>query len=261
MQLRILGCSGGISPGQGTTAFLVDKTVLLDAGTGVETLTYEEMLQIETVILTHSHLDHISHLPFLLNNLISGAHKTIQVYALNHTVDALKTHIFNDVIWPDFTTLPSHERPCVHLNVVKYGDVLSLGDKQVVVLPVHHSVPTAGYWIGNDEASFAFSGDCSENDVLWEALNNLPSVEMLIMDNQYSKVDKTISELAKHYYPEALKSDLEKLNYRPPVFISHLPVNNRVMVLEEVQATLSGWEVEVLEANRVYNVMKAENNC
>lgn len=260
MQLRILGCSGGVSPGQGTTAFLVDKTLLLDAGTGVEALSYEEMLQIETVVLTHSHLDHVSHLPFLLNNLISGAHKTIQVYALSHTVEALKKHIFNDVIWPDFTTLPSHDRPCVEFNIVKYGDVLSFGDKQVVVLPANHSVPTAGYWVGNDEAAFAFSGDCFQNDVLWQALNNLPKVDMLIMDNQYSKADKTTSELAKHYYPELLKTDLEKLNYRPPVFISHLPVNHKIMVIKEIEVMLSGWKVEVLEANQTYNVIKTENN-
>ena len=258
MQLRILGCSGGISPGQGTTAFLLDQTVLLDAGTGVESLTYEEMQQVEAIVLTHSHLDHISHLPFLLNNLIGGSHQTIQVYGLSHTIDALKKHIFNDIIWPDFTTLPSHDRPCVQLNIVKYGDVLSLAGKQVVVLPAHHSVPTAGYWIGNDDAAFAFSGDCSENDDLWHALNNLPPVDMLIMDNQYSKKDKAVSELAKHYYPGVLKSDLEKLDYRPPVFISHLPVRNKEMVLNEIRKELANWKLEVLEVNHVYNVTKTE---
>lgn len=258
MQLRILGCSGGVSPGQGTTAFLVDQTLLVDAGTGVESLTYNEMHRIEAVLLTHSHLDHISHLPFLLKNLIGSPHKTIQVYALSHTIDALKKHIFNDVIWPDFTTLPSHDNPCVQLNTVKYGEVLSLADKQVVVLPAYHSVPTAGYWVGNEEAAFAFSGDCSQNDDLWHALNNLPQVDMLIMDNQFSKKDKVLSELAKHYYPGALKLDLEKLNYRPPVFISHLPVKNKEMVLKEVRKELASWKPEVLEVNHVYNVTKTE---
>lgn len=258
MQLQILGCSGGVSPGQGTTAFLVDNTLLVDAGTGVETLTYKEILQIETVVLTHSHLDHISHLPFLLNNLINSAHKTIQVYALHHTVEALKKHIFNDVIWPDFTTLPAYDRPCVHLNIVKYGDVLSFGDKQVVVLPAHHSVPTAGYWIGNEEAAFAFSGDCSQNDALWQALNNLPPVDMLIMDNQYSSIDKGISELAKHYYPDALKLDLEKLNYQPSLFISHLPVHHKETVMKEIRKVLSGWKPGILEAGKTYTVVTAK---
>ncbi|RUM90849.1 MAG: 3',5'-cyclic-nucleotide phosphodiesterase [Thiomicrospira sp.] len=258
MQLRILGCSGGISPGQGTTAFLVDQTLLVDAGTGVESLTYEEMQQIEAIVLTHSHLDHISHLPFLLKNLIGSTHQTLQVYALSHTVDALKNHIFNDVIWPDFTVLPSHDSPCVQLNIVKYGEVLSLADKQVVVLPAYHSVPTAGYWIGNEDAAFAFSGDCFQNNDFWRALNNLPPVDMLIMDNQFSKKDKALSELAKHYYPSALKLDLEKLDYRPPVFISHLPVTNKEKLLTEIRTELARWTPEVLEANHVYNVIKIE---
>ncbi|PCI60564.1 MAG: hypothetical protein COB37_09475 [Kordiimonadales bacterium] len=79
MQLRILGCSGGISPGQGTTAFLVDDSLLIDAGTGVEQLEHQEMCKIKHLVLTHAHLDHISHLPFMLNNVIGGKHHQLQV--------------------------------------------------------------------------------------------------------------------------------------------------------------------------------------
>ncbi|MEF8833903.1 MAG: 3',5'-cyclic-nucleotide phosphodiesterase, partial [Halofilum sp. (in: g-proteobacteria)] len=43
MQVRVLGCSGGIGAGLLTTAFLVDDDVLIDAGTGVGGLSYEAM--------------------------------------------------------------------------------------------------------------------------------------------------------------------------------------------------------------------------
>ena len=43
MQVRVLGCSGGIGARARTTSFLVDHDILVDAGTGVEDLSVEEV--------------------------------------------------------------------------------------------------------------------------------------------------------------------------------------------------------------------------
>lgn len=254
MQLRILGCSGGISPGQGTTAFLVNDNLLVDAGTGVEVLEHHEMSKIKYLVLTHAHLDHISHLPFLLNNLIGETKGALQVYGLKHTIEALKTHIFNNVIWPDFTQLPSAEAPCVILNEIEYGDKLTFDDLHVVALPVEHAVPTAGYWVGSNEASFAFSGDSNENDRFWMALNNLPEVDMLIMDNQYLKEEQAISYLAKHYYASALDADLKHLSYRPKLYLTHLPPYKKQQVIQEALQTLSSWQPQILNSGDVFTL-------
>jgi len=254
MQLRILGCSGGISPGQGTTSFLVDQTLLIDAGTGVEALERDEMLLVESLVLTHSHLDHICHLPFLLNNIISESQRPLQVFGLQATIDALKAHVFNDVIWPDFTKIPSVDKPAVVLNVIKHGDELMLGNKKVVALPVNHAVPATGYWVGDDQVAFAFSGDSAKNDVFWPALNALPEADMLIMDNQYLESEQRISDLAKHYYPGSLKDDLAQLSYRPHLFITHLPPHKKQEVMSQIEQALEGWQPMSLEADNVYHL-------
>jgi len=259
MELRVLGCSGGIASGQATTAFLVDKTLLVDAGTGVGNLLPQEMSKIDSILLTHSHLDHISHLPFLLNTLIGTCHPTIQVYALKETLEALQDHIFNNIIWPDFTQLPSIATPSVKLNAIEVGQTISIGDKQVVVLPAFHSVPSVGYWVVNDQAAFAFSGDCSENDVFWETLNNLPPVDMLIVDNQYTDEEKAISALAKHYYPVSLAKDLQKLTYQPPVYISHLPTVNADAVITEIYCDLAPWSPKLLKTGARYELSAKDN--
>lgn len=57
---------------------------------------------ISTYLITHPHLDHIS--GFAINT--AALQQTVQpkrVAALPPTIDALKTHIFNDVIWPNLT--------------------------------------------------------------------------------------------------------------------------------------------------------------
>ena len=71
MRVRILGCSGAIARDCRTTAFLLDHDLLIDAGTGVGDLSLEEMAQVQHVLLTHSHLDHIAALPLLIASVAS----------------------------------------------------------------------------------------------------------------------------------------------------------------------------------------------
>ena len=67
MKVRVLGCSGAIARECRTTSFLLDADILVDAGTGVGDLTLDEMVGIDHVLLTHSHLDHIAALPLMLD--------------------------------------------------------------------------------------------------------------------------------------------------------------------------------------------------
>ena len=116
MRVRVLGCSGAIAQGCRTTSFLLDDDVLIDAGTGVGDLTLDEMAQIDHVLLTHSHLDHVASAarscstPWPRAGSRAGA-QPLQVHALPGTIAALKAHIFNNLIWPDFSAIPSAERP------------------------------------------------------------------------------------------------------------------------------------------------------
>ena len=98
MKVRVLGCSGAIAQGCRTTAFLIEGRVLIDAGTGVGDLTLEEMRQIDHVLLTHSHLDHVAALPLMLDAVSSLRSTPVQVHALPATIAALQAHVFNNVI-------------------------------------------------------------------------------------------------------------------------------------------------------------------
>jgi len=57
MELRILGCSGGIGTEMTTTSLLVDGDILISL---------DEMKRIRHIFVTHSHLDHIAGIPMLL---------------------------------------------------------------------------------------------------------------------------------------------------------------------------------------------------
>ena len=82
MKVRVLGCSGGIGAQARTTSFLIDGDILLDAGTGVEDLSVDELAAIDHVFLTHSHLDHIAALPLLVDSVGARRRTPVVVHAL-----------------------------------------------------------------------------------------------------------------------------------------------------------------------------------
>ena len=122
MELRVLGCSGGIGTNMSTTSLLVDDDVLIDGGTGLSELSLEEMSRIRHIFVTHSHLDHIAGIPMLLDSVFETTQQPLVVHAREETIRTLRKHIFNWQIWPDFSVLPSAEQPVLRFEVMQPGE-------------------------------------------------------------------------------------------------------------------------------------------
>ena len=122
MRLRVLGCSGGIGGRHlRTTSFLLDSDILIDAGTGVGDLTLAELSQIDHIFVTHSHLDHVTSIPFLVDTVGGMRSKPLTVYTTRATIEILKNHLFNWAIWPDFTEIPTPEAPFLRYQEIELG--------------------------------------------------------------------------------------------------------------------------------------------
>ena len=126
MNIRILGCSGGIGVGLATTSMAIDHDILIDGGTGLGELTLDEMSAVRHIFLTHSHLDHIAGLPMLVDSIFERIHTPIVVHGRPETLAALREHVFNWVIWPDFSKLPNADRP-----VLRFEKILVRGSEHV----------------------------------------------------------------------------------------------------------------------------------
>ena len=236
MTIRVLGCSGAIAKDCRTTAFLVDQDTLIDAGTGVGDLTLDEMGAVDRVFLTHSHLDHIAALPLMVDAVASRRHAPLEIYALEGTIQALRQHIFNDQIWPDFSRIPSLEAPFVRFIELKIGDQFVFGEKTIEVLPAVHSVPAVGYAVTRKGRSWVFSGDTERNPEFWRRVNQL-SVSSLVIETAFSNRERELAKRSLHLSPSVLAEELDHISesQRFPIYITHTKPAETDQIMEEIQ--------------------------
>jgi len=241
MKLRVLGCSGGIAKKLRTSSYLIDDDILLDAGTGVGDLTIEEMRKISHVFISHSHMDHVLSIPLLVDTLFSHLlNQPLLVHARAETIKALKQHIFNWTLWPDFTELPDKTSPVLRFVEMNPGDALLLGERRVEMVDVNHTVPASAFIIESPQVCFAYSGDTFTNDSFWDRLNELESVDFMIMEVAFGEQEIELARLAKHYCPSLLAEDLQKLRHRPKIGISHLKPGAEKEIYQQCCDALEG---------------------
>ncbi len=236
MKVRVLGCSGAIAKDCRTTSFLVDSDVLIDAGTGVGDLSLDEMRQINDVLLTHSHLDHIAALPLMLDSVASLRTAPLRVHALPETIASLRQHIFNNTIWPDFSTIPSAEAPFLTFHLIQTDQVVTIGHKHIEVLPAVHTVPAVGYAISAGQGCWVFTGDTERNPAFWQRINQL-NVAMLVIETAFSNREKDLAQRSLHLSPMTLADELDNIDKTKhyPIYITHTKPAETELIMDEVQ--------------------------
>lgn len=244
MNIRVLGCSGAIAAGSRTTAFLLDGDILVDAGTGVGDLTLEELAGIDDVLLSHSHLDHVLGVPLLADSVMrrraAAGRPPIRVHALPETLQALRDFLFNGVIWPDFTRLPTAQRPVLALVPFEVGQVLRLGGRRIEVLSAAHTVPAVGFAAfarENGGRCWAYTGDTGPNLALWARLAQL-DVAHLVIETAFRDEEAALAAASRHLCPGALGAALlPELGRLPPdlqLHITHVKPGDVEAVMAQV---------------------------
>ncbi len=254
MQLKVLGCSGGVGGNLRTTSFLLDEDILIDAGTGVGDLSFEELCRIDHIFLTHSHLDHVTSIPFLLDTVMGKRTKPIYLHALDRTIEALKSHIFNWVIWPDFNLIPNADSPVLQYCPIKVGETVSIDERNITPLTVNHVVPAVGFRIDSGSASLVFTGDTTKCDELWEEINRIQNLKYLIIETAYSNAERELALVSKHLCPSLLTEELKKLRHESEIFITHLKPDERKLIMDEIKVSAASLNAKALENGQVFRL-------
>lgn len=254
MELKVLGCSGGVGGELRTTTIQINDDILIDAGTGLGDLNLQAMSRIRHIFLTHSHLDHITSIPFLVDTMFDTIKEPIIIHGSAATVNALKKHIFNNVIWPDFACLPNSDNPVMQYEIMQPGETVEIDNKKIEMIEVNHIVAGVGYRVESATGSFAFSGDTTTNDTFWKALNKHEKLDLLLVESAFTNKDIELCHLSGHYCAELLAPDLAKLNHKADVYISHNKPGAEEQIFAECKKAINTHTVRHLSPGQVFSL-------
>jgi ribonuclease BN (tRNA processing enzyme) len=246
MRLRVLGCSGGELARHRTTCFLVDGRLAVDAGALTASLSLKELLQVDDVVLTHSHLDHVKDVPLLADLLVGRRETPVRVHASPACARTLRESVFNGELWPDFTRIP-RGAPALELRTFAPGRPFRAGRHTVTPVPVHHPVESVGFVLSDGAATIAISGDTGPTSRFWRKVNAAKGLRALLVELSFPNALQELADASGHLTPRTLAGELDKVERDGfPVLLYHLkPAHARELRRE--LAALALPDVRVLE--------------
>ena len=248
MQLRVLGCHGGETPKHRTSSFLVGDEVAIDAGAITSLLSLREQDRIRSVLVSHPHMDHIRDLATLADNRCQQGGSTLDIVGVPPTIEALRKHFFNDILWPDFTRIVAKDGPTVRFVEAEPNQVTDVDGYQVTPVMVNHTVDTSAFIIRQNAASIVYGGDTGPTEELWTHINALDDLQALMMEVSFPSDEADLAYDSRHLTPKTLASELGKLEQRDelPILIYHIKPTFEARVLREL-AKVRGRNLQVLQ--------------
>jgi 3',5'-cyclic-nucleotide phosphodiesterase len=253
MNLQVLGCAGGIGGREKlTTCLWLDHDILLDAGTGVSSLTIDQLTRIDHVFLTHSHLDHVAGLAFLLDSISCIRNGPVTVHATETVIASLKCHLFNWVLWPDFSTIPTAIDPLLRWESLELGATIDLDGRLITAYPVNHTVDAVAYWVRGEKNGFLFSGDMGSTPELWTKMAKEEKLKKIFVDCSFPNAEYDLAAKSKHFCPLSLLNDIQPIAKTIEFLISHLKPGQEDLILEELQQAVERRTFRALERGDVF---------
>ena len=235
MKIQILGGHGGLSKGHSTTSFLIDDKLLIDAGAVASTLSVEEQSKIDHILISHCHLDHIKDLAFLCDNCFGMRKKPFEVFTHETVKKIIKAHLFNNIIWPDFSELPSVESPTINFNSIKEEVKLRIGDFDITPIKVKHAHDAMGFIIEKDQVAILFTLDTGPTDRIWEIARKIKNLKAIFTEVSFPNSLEKVAEVSDHHTANSLKTEMSKMPEHIPVILTHLKPSYREIILKEIQ--------------------------
>ena len=249
MRFRVLGCSGGQVPGHNLSSYVINDRLLIDAGSIAATLDVKAQREIENILLTHVHLDHVMGLASLAENLYGQTNATVKVWAIPDVIHAVKATFFNDSLWPDFTeiTSPGQPVPVLTFEPILEEVPIAIADVTFTTVRVNHIVPSTGFFIQNNDKTLLHVGDTGPTEKLWATAKEQGNLCAVVLEASFPNRLQKLADLSKHLTPQDLKGELDKLG-RPsiPVLVTHLKPQYRDEIISEIGA-IKGYQLRILE--------------
>jgi len=237
MKVKIIGGHGGVSPGHRATSYLIDDRLLIDAGSVASGIPISEQKEIDHILISHAHLDHINELAYLCDNCFGLRTQPFEVYANAPVKQAIMTHLFNDIIWPDFSKLPSKERPTIRINDLAVENEITLGEYTVKAIEVNHQGGACGFIITNKQkrCTLLFTQDTGPTDLIWQYAHREPYLKAIFSEISFPNALEKVAVDSCHHTPQSFLKEIDKMPIGFPLYVGHLKPNFKEQLFSEIK--------------------------
>lgn len=234
MKVRILPSSPDAGHLQHLISFVVDGHLAIDAGCIGLCGTAEAQARLTSVLLTHSHLDHVSSLPIFAMNVLDSTGHGVVVTAPGVTIDTLRQDVFNWRVWPDFTAMALDGQPLLRFDPIEARRPVTLGGLTVTAIPLNHPVPTVGYLVEDGRSAVLFALDTGPTDEIWEVAGRHPRLTTAFVDAAFPDDMSALAEASGHLTPSLVREQTDRL----PAVVRKIAVHLKPAYRDRIAAQL-----------------------
>jgi len=248
--IKVLGAYGTKSKTCGTTSFELNPLNMIDAGNLLVPLE-EHSAKIQNIWLTHSHLDHISDIAYILDNYYSYREVPLNIRALPETIKHLKEHFFNNTIWPDFSKINIHnsDEKVINYIEIEFDKVYDISENETIeAFRTDHTVASCGYIYKRENKAIAITADTCSLDGLAKKIKDDKEIKSIVVECSFPSKMETLAKASKHLTTKTLFEELEKLELDGiKIYLNHIKGSYLEKITSEVSEYSGDFSPKILK--------------
>lgn len=249
-----LGCYGSDLENKKCITMQVTPSTVIDTGALLSSLDTPQLVDIRNVIITHCHFDHIKNLPIFSDFMLSLGGHSFNLYTTENIMKQILDHVLNDLIWPDFTKLPTKKKPTINFIPVYFDRPFIIDQTEFVPLEMNHLVESMGFIIRKGKSSAAYSGDTYSCERFVDAINSDRTVKTVCWEASFPNRLEKIAVASKHLTPELLEIELNKVKKKCDIHTFHLKPNLEDEIMSDLLKIKSRMTITAMKQKKPISI-------
>lgn len=243
------GVDRSVSEMEKSSVFVLDGTSVIDAGSLLGPFK-EKAANIETVWLTHEHIDHMIDIAFVMDAYYGLRTKPLKIRGLKETLESLQDNLLNNRIWPDFSKIPlGHGNgTCIEYEPIELGVEYRVNDETTIkAFATDHTVPSCGYVVTKQDRALLITQDTHSLDSAIAMIESDPKITSMILECSFPSAFEQLAEISKHLTPKLLFEKLEPLKGKGiELYVNHIKQAYENQVVEELHEMKGEWNPHIV---------------